>query len=246
MRRRLTQFSGFGSQFDVEGGGGPPNILPTVPLLGTYTFVDVTALTVPFPAGYATDDIGLLIRESTNNPGATPAGWTALTPRGVGTASAIGSARCETWWKRLTVASETNPTFIAETTHQSGIIIIIRGCPNSSVPVMSEAGLANNPGANPTSFAALTSTLNDSLWVEIAARTNDTIVTPQFTTETNASLTGLTKILDTGSNLADGGGIAIFTGSKVFAGAAAATTVTATDFTQNIGRQSVVFRPTPF
>jgi hypothetical protein len=241
----LHQLSlGIGSQLsaviEVPGTWTAPTIAATGALAeGT------TSATVVIPAGYLTDDIGFLIVDTANEAVTTPAGWTALTAQGVGTAAAGSAVRCSTFWKRFTAGAETNPTIGTTTDHICGLILLVRGCPNSAAPVMQEAGGTSGSTLNvPFNFEALTTTLDNALIVHAVSRATDSI-NPQFSAWTNANLTGLAEVFDGGTALGLGGGLGVAAGVMAVAGSIGATSVTPSQG-GNVGRQTVSFRPTFF
>jgi hypothetical protein len=218
--------------------------VPTVAAVGTLVAATGAGITVGIPAGYQADDIALLFRESANESGATPTDWTALTAYGTGTAAAAAAVRIETFWQRLAGSGEADPTFAATTDHQTGVIILIRGCPTGSDPVMVQVGTAgSNGGASPRTLQGITSTLDNSLVIYALARPDDS-ASAHFSSFTSTELTNEAEHVDTGTTLGHGGGIGIMSGTMATAGAVAGT-VTVSSVNQNFAETALVLRPTP-
>lgn len=144
---------------------------------GTFT-VGLAAITPPFPANTAPNDIALLVCESENQPITltTPNGFAEVlnSPQGTGTAGAAGSTRLAVYWKRL-VGGDAAPVVADSGDHTTGQIHVFRNVVAIRPPLASDdcnRADAANPGANwvlPKGIAAHLGIFSTQLDVATAA-----------------------------------------------------------------------------
>ena len=226
----------------------PTHTAPTVAIVGPLAAVGIGVLTVSLSAlAYVTNDFAVMAIETERQTVAlvTPAGWTALTVYASGTIESVGSTSVSRYTKRLTATMEVDPTFAATDDHATGQIFIIRGCPTGSDPVLVDTGISDIPGSNPVSGQTATSTIDNTLILDIWARAND-LAGAFYSAETNASLTALTELSDDGTALNNGGGLAAWGGVKTYAGAINSTSVTAVNTAFHLARSRLVLAGLPF
>jgi hypothetical protein len=128
-------------------------------------------------------------------------------------------------WIRASSNSETNPQVGAQSDHQIGAAIAIRGAVQTGNPW--DFAPVGNGGAAQTSISATggTSTVADTLVVVSISNNTDT-TTNQFSSVANASLSSFAEQVQSFTTDGNGGGIGIYTGGKAVAGATGTTTGT--------------------
>jgi hypothetical protein len=190
------------------------------------------AATVVWPA-HTTNDIGLLVVETANQPVPTPAGWAVVTPDsgalGIGNAGGNTSTCLQVFWKRAASGAEGNVTIPTTDigNHAVCYIITYRGVYTVGNPWdVAVADVTGGSITNPT-FPAVTTTLADCLIVNIIGSGIDSNVA-QLSGWTNATLaspaiTEHADLFDAGGN---GGGVAVADGGKATAGSSGSTTAT--------------------
>lgn len=167
----------------------------------------------------AIDDIGILLIETANEaiPSA-PTDWTELSssPQGTGT---LGT-RLTAFWKRATSTSN-DPVATGDSgDHQIGRIIAFRGCVLSGNPIDATAGGVKGTTSTVTAIPGVNASQggNDVLY---ATTRDDDSSSTNWTTNgpaTNANLTGLTQLFDSGSAIGNGGGMAAWIGNLAKSG----------------------------
>lgn len=190
----------------VEAGAGTGTISPAWPT-------------------HLTGDVALLIVESKEPVMlSVPAGFRELpsSPR----FDRIGStnySRLTVFWCRATSAAMGAPSVWGFGHHKRAVILTFRGVTATGRPWDITAGNdTGGTGTNAVSVPGGTTTTADCLVVAIV-NNNNGVSTPQVTGWANASLTGLTEILDTNSG-GIGSGFAAAAGVKAAAGVVNATT----------------------
>lgn len=172
------------------------------------------------PAGWAENDIFILIVETANQSMAAPSGWTQFDDSlaAVGTAGATDATRIQAYYRRAT-ASESAPTLSDSGDHTFTRIYAFRGCKLTGSPINVVAGDADNASEiSAIPLPGVTTTVADCYVVMVAAWANDV-------SSNDAVYWKHTGLLDvevfdgTGSTLGNGGGFNIAGGEKAAAGA---------------------------
>jgi hypothetical protein len=215
---------------------------------GTFT-AGTAAITPPFPAGIAANDIALLVCESENQAISlsTPNGFVELgdqANKAAGTAATNPASRLAVFWKRLTGA-DAAPTVADSGDHTTGQIHVFRGVRTTGNPwdVFAEG---NDGGVNDTSgsIPGATTTVPNCLIVLLCSTSFNGTSTAQFSGWTNADLANLTERTDNSNTAGLGGGHGMATGEQAAAGAYGATTVTLAN-TSFKGTMSIALAPEP-
>ncbi len=196
---------------------------PTTALVGTYNAGLTAATTYTIPAGYAIDDVMVLVVESGATTGVVtpPTGWTHIT----GSPRAQGSnvVSISVMWKRVTSLSETNPSVAGQANHQLGNITVFRGCITTGTPF--ELPVGSGSATVGVSHAVGTTTGAQELVALWCASSVDA-TTDQFGAFTNGSLSSVTKVGQGGTLNGNGGSITFVTGVRAVAGNAGTFTAT--------------------
>src|SRR3990172_1595819 len=178
------------------------------------------AITVNWPTNYATNDVGFLICQSSNEAVTeTSGGWTqvAASPQGVGTAWAPGSTRLTVFRKRT--AGTMAAAQIADAgDHVSGVIALVRGCPITGDPVDIALGGTEAAVDESLSLVGPSTVSSDCLVLVLAAHGVDT-ASPQWSGGVAPNLGTLIERYDKSVTDGNGGGVAVWSGTLKTAGA---------------------------
>lgn len=201
---------------------------PTAP-----TFVaagaEFTSTGVPtaiLPTGHTTNDILVLILQSSNDSlVAAPAGYTQVGPQnGLGIAASAGANRMSVFWKR-DGGSEAAPTIPDTGDHTYGMMYAIRGCPTTGDPFTfggnSFKFTTSTSGTSPASVTGIDNMLVVDMWTGSADNAS-----AEGSSYANTDLSSVTEQFDDGTTDGTGGFIYVGTGLKAVAGPVKASTVT--------------------
>lgn len=196
----------------------------------------------PYPAGYAIDDIFILVVETANEAVTAPSSaWTEVAQAGTGTAGATGSARIAAFWKRCTSLSEPTPTVPDPGDHQIGYMFNVRGCTTTGSPVTVYATGVVTPASTAAVVPGATTGVSDCLVIAIATNGVDSN-TNQFSSQANASLTSFSVGMTANTNNGVGGGFSVCHGGFASAGTYSSTTMTSATATLQ-GNLSFALKP---
>lgn len=200
--------------------------LPNWQAAGTQT-VGTGAISPPWPASHAVDDIALLVVQTSNEAVtlSDPQGFQEITglTQGTGVAAAVGSTRLTVFWCRATSTSMATPTIADPGDHVIGRIGTFRNCVKTGVPwdvlavdVLSVADTAVTiPGG--------TTTVSACLAVLLVANGIDSAAS-QLDSQANADLGSITERFDGNTSNGTGGGVCLTTGTKAAIGTFGSTT----------------------
>lgn len=217
---------------------------------GTFT-AGTGAITPPYPASMAANDVCLLVVESEDQSislssaqGFVQVPWSPQSANDGNPPPSNPSSRLAVYWKR-TVGGDAAPAVADSGDHTTGQIHCFSGVITSGNPWDTGAG-GNDSGGNDTTgtIAGSTTTVANTLVVLITSTSNNGTSTAQCSGWTNASLANLTERSDNTNTVGLGGGHCMATGDKVAAGVYATTTVT---LAQNSlkGAISLALKPAP-
>ncbi|NTW89455.1 MAG: hypothetical protein HGB37_00895 [Candidatus Moranbacteria bacterium] len=201
--------------------------LPVFRAVGT-SATGTGAVNPGLPAGHVANDILILFVQSDNEAVTAPAGYTQIGPQhGSGTnATALGN-RLAMFWKRDS-GSESAPTVADSGDHTFAVIAAFSGCPTTGDPFKYIAGGEKSTASVTGTASGGQTTIDNSLVVVAFANSVDGATSTMYSGWTNASLSSVTEIFDTGVADGNGGSIGIMTGAKASAGSVSSTTVTET------------------
>ncbi len=215
---------------------------------GTFT-AGTGAITPPYPASMAANDVCLLVVESENQAISltTANGFAEVptwSPQFAGTAATDPGSRLALFWKR-TVGGDSAPVVADSGNHTTGQIHCFKDVLTSGNPWDTGAG-GNDGGANDTTgvIPGSTTTLDDTLVVLIISTSRNFTSTTECSAWTNAGLTSLTEHTDNTDTAGLGGGHCMASGIKTSAGAYVDTTVTLAN-TSYKGAISLALKPVP-
>ena len=200
--------------------------VPTFVAAGT--FASGTGDIVPgLPAGWAADDIHLLIGEysAVNAPPSAPTGWTAI-PDCALEAGALATDGCSYAFWRRAVAGDTAPTVADTINHTSGQIFGFRGCIATGDPWDVISFGTDAVADQALSVTGATTTVADCLVFVAYFHGTDNVFADYFASVANADLASFTVRADVSHTAGNGGGFGVSTGGKAAAGAYGATTAT--------------------
>jgi hypothetical protein len=175
---------------------------------------DVTAL---LPGTAVAGDLLVLYVETANEAVDTPSGWEEVdsSPQGTGVAADLVATRLSVF-TRYMQAGDTGVTVVAGSPardHTIARVSAFRGVGSISVQTGDVASAATTSCVWP----AVTTPSIDHLIVLLATNGTDS-ATGQWTTPSNANLTGIASSSNTGNTNGNGGGIGVFYGTKATAG----------------------------
>jgi hypothetical protein len=153
---------------------------PTVVAAGTaaYTATNATAISPGLPAGFAANDIHVLIAARGDNTAMTTlSGWNSLSA-----ANNTAAFRVEVWWRRA-VGGDTAPTitFGSGTVVRGAQIIGIRGCPTNVDPFAVALSRSDNAASATVTFATITPDQAKTLLLALYAYEDDPSAASQIT-----------------------------------------------------------------
>jgi len=201
--------------------------VPTYVNQGAFT-AGTGALSVLVPTGYADGDILILLVSSANEAITTPGGWAEVSnsPQGTGTAGAAGGIRLAVFWK-LVSGSQSAVSVADSGSVTAGQMFLFRGI-DTAGPINITAGSINTPASISWSCPAVTTTIPNCLILNCIGQDRDANSTTSLTSASNSNLASLTKRADETVNTGAGGGLGLYTGSKIVAGDTGITSVTST------------------
>ncbi len=215
---------------------------------GTFTS-GTGAITPPYPASMAANDVCLLVVESENQAISltTANGFAQVptwSPQSAGTAATNPASRLALFWKR-TVGGDAAPVVADPGDHVTAQIHCFSGVITSGNPWDTGAG-SNDGAVNDTSgtIPGSTTTVVDTLVVLMTSTSFNGTSTAQCSAWANADLTSLTEQTDNTNTVGLGGGHCLATGVKASAGAYTTTTVTLAN-TSFKGAISLALKPEP-
>lgn len=189
-----------------------------------------SAITPAFPAGIAAGHLLITVAEceGITAPGAytLPSGWAHVTGSPV-----LQGTNTRLWviWA-VYDGVMTAPSLGSAGDHNVGRMLAVSGCPTTGNPWDVVSTAVETLSDTSATWPGVTTTVADTLVLEILATGADIASTTMVGTLTNATYTSITKQIDNWVIAGNGGGIGVVTGVKATAGAtgqSAATLATA-------------------
>lgn len=194
------------------------------------TAVGNTGSVSPAWPTHATGDIALLFVESAGGEPvtlSTAAGFVQVSNSPQATGAGTAGTQIAVFWARATSNAMSAPTVADPGNHVYAQIITYRGVVASGDPWDVSTGGVKATASTSVAVAGVTTTLPDTLVVQVVSRDLDSN-TAAFSSQTNASLTGIAERSDAGTTQGNGGGFAVWDGVKATAGATGNTSATVT------------------
>jgi hypothetical protein len=177
--------------------------VPTVHAVGTEV-EGVGDITVAWP-DHQLNDIGVLLVETANQAVSAPAGWTAISNQGTGTAGTAAATRITALWKRAASAAEASVVVADTGARQIGVIMVLRGCIESGDPYDVVAGDTAFSSSS-VIFPGVTTTVDETLVLNILSNPQVVDALTVQGNPTNASLSNIATRLNTQAP-GEGGGV---------------------------------------
>jgi hypothetical protein len=200
---------------------------PTVVNVGAIAS-STTAITPAFPASIAAGDILVTVAEceGVTAPGAytLPSGWAHITGSPVQEGT---NTRLWVIWA-LYDGVFTAPSLGDAGDHNIGRMIALRGCPTTGNPWDVAAPAVEAVSDTSVTWPGVTTTVADTLVLEIVATGADVASTAMLGALTNGAYTSITERMDNWVIAGNGGGIGMVTGVKATFGATGQSTATLT------------------
>jgi len=187
------------------------------------------AITPAFPASIVADDVLVTIAEceGVTAPGAytLPSGWAHVTgsPIQEGT-----NTRLWVIWARYDGVF-TAPSLGDSGDHNVGRMVAIRGCPTTGNPWDVAATAVEATSDTSATWPGATTTVADTLILEIIATGTDVASTANLGVLTNGAYTSITERMDNWVIAGNGGGIGMVSATKATAGATGQSAATLTN-----------------
>jgi hypothetical protein len=198
---------------------------PTVVAVGAVAS-GTTAITPAFPASIAASDVLVTVAEceGVTAPGAytLPTGWAHITGSPVQEGT---NTRLWVIWCRYDGVF-TAPSLGDSGDHNVGRMIAIRGCPTTGNPWDVTAAAVEATSDTSATWPGVTTTIPDTLILEIIATGTDIASTANLGALTNATYTSITEQMDNWMISGNGGGIGMVSATKTTAGATGQSTAT--------------------
>ena len=185
-----------------------------------------TAITPARHASTAADDICVTVAEceGVTAPGAytLPSGWAHITGSPV-----LQGTNTRLWviWNRWDGVAAA-PSLGDSGDHNVGRMISIRGCPTTGNPWDVAAATSDATSSTSALWPGVTTTIDDTLVLEIIATSADVASTAQLGALTNAAYTSITEQMDNWISTGNGGGIGMISAEKAVKGATGQSTAT--------------------
>jgi hypothetical protein len=189
-----------------------------------------TSLTITWPSGHQTNDIGIIIIETSGNSATItpPSGWADIPGTPVTDVATTAGSKLHVWWKRATSSSEPTVATGTATDHILTRLYTFRGCVETGNPWNVTATGVKTTASTTATVPSLTTTVDDTYILMLIGRPDDSSSTTHFGTPVNANLTGLADIDESGTVTGNGGGFAISYGIKSSPGSTGTSTLTKT------------------
>jgi hypothetical protein len=198
----------------------PP--LPTFVAAGTKSEAGPGTNLTPALPSYQTGDVLLMGVETAQQVVALAdaAGFTEVdgSPIFTGAAGGTGATRLAVYWKRAAGVAEAAPTIWDPGDHTVAVIASFRGCIHTGQPWSTTTGDVASASTTSVAVPGATAAVANSLVVVWATSRVDNS-TGQIGTWINGDLDNVTQRVNYGSNLGNGGTVAMATGEKAAAGA---------------------------
>lgn len=200
---------------------------PTVPTNGVGTVASGAASITPaFPTGAAANDILIGIGESVGG-----ANYPTIATNGFAHIDSVSPVVQDTNTQLSVVWARYDGVMTAHAwgdsgDHNVGRYIAIRGCPTSGNPWDVVAGAVEATSDTSATWPGATTTVADTLVLEIIATSADVASTAQLGALTNGNYASITERMDNWISTGNGGGIGMVSGTKASAGATGQSTAT--------------------
>ncbi|MCI0584111.1 MAG: hypothetical protein L0227_14710 [Chloroflexi bacterium] len=201
--------------------------IPTFVNAGTFVAAASGSISPGLPAGWAVDDIHILVMESRSNESgqSLPTGYSHVSGSSIGTPTTPGT-RLHVAWRRAQ-SGDAAPSITILANHLTARIFGFRGCVTTGDPWdVTATGTNDTSSSGSKSIPGATTTVADTLVAAIIASGADVTSSTEFSAWANADLAAVTERGDDMSLSGGGGGTGLATGEKATAGTYAATTVT--------------------
>lgn len=199
----------------------PRDVLPTWVGLGTPQS-GIGAVVPTLTSGWQPGDLFLLIIQTANQPPSAPAGWSFAFAQGTGTAGTAGATSHRIYFK-FAETGDSDPTVPDAGDHQFAVIAAVRG--TQGIKIASSPGNVSAVSDTTVTATSASTLLPETLIVYVATAATST-TTPQYSGETNATVTQLTERFDQFVTDGVGGGIGIWTAEKATVGGTGTFTAT--------------------
>lgn len=195
---------------------------------------DSRRLTVAWPAGHRSRDLGLLILETAaGDDTALLSGWTHVAGSPLVDVTGGAGSKFQLLWKHAGSDAEPEVSIPDGGDHGLACIAVFRGGPLGGLPFSAVATATKTSASTLATLPSVAVSVPNTLVLLLCSRPNDNNSTSVYGEPVNGALMQLAKRLEGGSSQGNGGGFALFTGLMPSPGSVPATTVSQTVSTTN-------------
>lgn len=218
------------------GGGGVPTFVAVVNNSNTTS----PTLTLPWPTGHVSGDLGVAVVQSDNVAPTTPSGWTLLAQVGAGTPGAALSTMLSVYGRIAASASESSAPVGRNGAFLQGRMYVFRGTATSGF--VDDVATTSGATSATLSLPSVTTTGPNRLVLLVVADGTDT-GGARYSGWSGAGLTAVTERGDAGSTTATGGGHGLATGERALAGPVGASSVNFALTASNYAAATIALKP---
>lgn len=203
-----------------------PSQAPSYVGIGTAAVSSTTA-SVAWSTATVVGDLGILVVESSGGDAAASAsGWTHFAGSPVVDIADATGSKLSVLWKFAESNSPASASLADAGDHVLARIAVFRNV--TATPGKVTATDAKTTASTLVTWPSVTTTSPNNMVVLVASRPDDASGTTVFSTFVNANLSGAAEAGEAGTTTADGGGFAIYYGSKATIGATGTSTANMT------------------
>jgi hypothetical protein len=184
------------------------------------------SISVAWPATALAGDLGILVHETSGGSASVsaPSGWQAFTGSPVVDVADANGSKLSVFWKFAASNAEANVTVAGVADHSLARIYVLRGVRPSISPGNAITTDVKTTASPSITWPSINTLAHNSRVVYIASRPDDSSATNVFTFFANANLTNLAAAGEAGTTNGNGGGFAVFLGTKATPGATGTST----------------------
>ena len=198
----------------------PIPVRPAFVAAGTAVTATTASLSVAWPALASAGDLGILVHQTSGGSASisAPSGWAAFTGSPVVDVADATGSKLSVFWKFAESNAEANVTTTGVADHSLARIYVLSGVRPSIAPGRAITTDTKTSASASITWPSINTLAHNSRVVYIASRPDDSSATNVFTFFTNADLTETAAAGEAGTVSGNGGGFALFIGTKATPG----------------------------
>jgi hypothetical protein len=164
--------------------------------------------------------LAILVRETTGNGASIVlSGWTEFTGSPIVDVASTAGSKLQVFWQRVATPSPANVSIPGATDHSIARIYIFSNARTSIAPGRASTTSTKTTGSPNISWPSIDTVAHNSLVIFVASRPDDNASTTFFQFFANENLTSTAAAGEAGTTSGNGGGFALFYGTKADPGA---------------------------